>query len=93
MGKYIHNKEENNIYDLFAVANHQGALHGGHYYAYCKNEYDKQWYTFNDSSICDIEENNIVSKYAYILFYKKRQSKYPNLEELYNKPLEEIKGI
>ncbi len=93
MGKYIQNKDENNIYDLFAVANHQGALHGGHYFAYCKNDNDNQWYTFNDSTISDIEENNVCSKYAYILFYKKRQSKYPNLEELYNKTFEEIKGI
>ena len=95
MGKYIHYKEnenENNdyIYDLFAVSNHDGDLNGGHYYAYCKNIYENKWFEFNDSCVSEINENNIVSKSAYVIFYKKRNSKYKNIEELYNKPFKEI---
>ena len=95
MGKYIHYKEnenENNdyIYDLFAVSNHDGDLNGGHYYAYCKNIYENKWFEFNDSCVSEINDNNIVSKSAYVIFYKKRNSKYKNIEELYNKPFKEI---
>ena len=93
MGKYIHYKEnENNdyIYDLFAVSNHDGSLEGGHYIAYCKNYYENKWYNFNDAYVSEIDENNIITNSAYVLFYKKRYCKYQNIEELYNKPFEEI---
>ncbi len=93
MEKFIHYKENensDNIYDLFAISNHVGNLDGGHYFAYCKNIYENKWYEFNDSSVSLIDENNIVSKNAYVLFYKKRNTKYKNLEEFYNKPFEEI---
>ena len=93
MGKYIYNIEEDKdyIYDLFGVANHQGGLSGGHYYAYCYNNIENKWYSFNDSRVDEIDTNNIVTKNAYILFYKKRNSNYPVIEELYNKPFEDIK--
>ena len=93
MGKYIKYNEietNDNIYDLFAVANHFGGLHGGHYIAYCKNYIENKWYEFNDSRVSDIDENNIVSSSAYVLFYKKRNTLYPNIEELYQKSYEEI---
>ena len=50
-----------------------------------------KWYSFNDSRVDEIDTNNIVTKNAYILFYKKRNSNYPVIEELYNKPFEDIK--
>jgi len=93
MGKYIKYNEietNDNIYDLFAVANHFGGLHGGHYIAYCKNYIENKWYEFNDSRVSDIDENNIVSSSAYVLFYKKRNTLYPNIQELYQKTYEEI---
>ena len=93
MGKYIHYKENensDNIYDLFAVSNHDGSLEGGHYIAYCKNYFENKWYNFNDAIVSEINENNIITKSAYVLFYKKRYCKYQNIEELYNKPFEEI---
>jgi ubiquitin carboxyl-terminal hydrolase 4/11/15 len=93
MEKFIHYKENensDNVYDLFAISNHVGNLDGGHYFAYCKNIYENKWYEFNDSSVSLIDENNIVSKNAYVLFYKKRNTKYKNIEEFYNKPFEEI---
>ena len=70
--KYLPTQKEKYIYDLFAVANHVGGLQGGHYYAYCKNSKDGEWYEFNDSHVSPYSkrENNSSSQ-AYILFYKK----------------------
>ena len=91
MGQYMsNNKEGENIYDLFAVANHRGGLHGGHYFAYCKNYLDNNWYEFNDSNVSKIEKKDIVTKGAYVLFYSKREKNQINEEELFLKPLIEI---
>ena len=38
----------------------------------------------------EIDESKIVSSSAYVLFYKKRNTLYPNIEELYQKAYEEI---
>ena len=88
IGEYIQykeNKQENYLYDLFAVANHKGTLDKGHYYAYCKNKDNKKWYEFNDSNVKEIEEKNIITSQAYILFYKKKQSLFPDIDKLYSK--------
>ena len=90
IAEYLPNKKENNIYDLFAVANHVGGLFGGHYFAYCKNYLDGEWYEFNDSKVIKIEEKKVVSEKSYVLFYKKRREKKINEEELFKKPLIEI---
>ena len=65
---------------MFAISNHYGSLNGGHYTAYCENPIAKTWYEFDDSSVTKISssnsleeiENVIVSKAAYVLFYKLR---------------------
>ena len=74
LGKYLSNNKESYIYDLFAVANHSGGLHGGHYYAYCKNSKEGEWFEFNDSNVNIIETKKIVSSNAYVLFYKRRRN-------------------
>ncbi|XP_065058789.1 ubiquitin carboxyl-terminal hydrolase 15-like [Rhopilema esculentum] len=61
------------VYDLHAVSNHYGGMGGGHYTAYCKNFYDGKWYYFDDSSVSIADENQIVSKAAYVLFYTRRK--------------------
>ncbi len=93
MGKYIiynENTVNDNIYDLFAVGNHFGFLSGGHYIAYCKNFLDDKWYEFNDGYVEEIDENKIVSSSAYVLFYKRRNSYFENIEDLYKKTFELI---
>ena len=93
MGKYLiynENTNNDNIYDLFAVANHFGGLHFGHYIAYCKNKIENKWFEFNDSNVSEIDESKIVSSSAYVLFYKKRNSCYQNIDELYQKVFEKI---
>uniref|UniRef100_F1KVS2 Ubiquitin carboxyl-terminal hydrolase n=1 Tax=Ascaris suum TaxID=6253 RepID=F1KVS2_ASCSU len=60
------------VYDLIAVSNHAGGLGGGHYWAWARNGDD--WYDFNDASVSAMPQPNdpIVSKEAYVLFYRKR---------------------
>ena len=55
------------LYDLFAVSNHFGQLQAGHYTAMTLN--NGKWFQFNDHKISCIEEHDIVSSAAYILFY------------------------
>jgi ubiquitin C-terminal hydrolase len=54
-------------YTLYCVINHQGTLHQGHYYAFCRKE--NKWYSFNDDYIDEVSEENIISHNAYTLFY------------------------
>ena len=93
MNKYIKYDEtgkNDNIYDLFAVANHQGNFTGGHYNAYAKNFIKNKWYEFDDEYIKEINENDIITESSYVLFYAKRNSKYENIEKIYKKPFENI---
>ncbi|XP_033907814.3 ubiquitin carboxyl-terminal hydrolase 31-like isoform X2 [Acipenser ruthenus] len=60
------------LYDLYAVCNHHGTMHGGHYTAYCKNSVDGQWYCFDDSDVQPIADDDLCKQTAYILFYQRR---------------------
>jgi len=62
---------ENTVYDLYGVVNHEGALGGGHYYAFI-NGGDGVWRCYNDDKITVEPESSIVSRNAYILFYQRR---------------------
>ncbi|KAJ8245506.1 hypothetical protein GJAV_G00271450 [Gymnothorax javanicus] len=61
-------------YDLIAVSNHYGGMGGGHYTAFAKNKDDDKWYYFDDSSVSPANEDQIVSKAAYVLFYQRRDT-------------------
>jgi hypothetical protein len=63
------NTNYNTKYDLIGVINHYGGASFGHYTAYCLN--NGNWLEYNDQSISYIDENNVVSNAAYVLFYKK----------------------
>ncbi|XP_057356857.1 ubiquitin carboxyl-terminal hydrolase 43-like isoform X3 [Manis pentadactyla] len=62
------------LYDLYAVCNHHGSLQGGHYTAYCRNSLNGQWYSFDDSTVEPLLEDEVNTRGAYILFYQKRNS-------------------
>ena len=62
--------KDHSVYDLFAVSEHYGGTGFGHYTAVCKN-FDK-WYSYNDSSVHETSESNIISSGAYVLFYRRR---------------------
>jgi len=64
-------KKYKSFYNLYGICNHSGSLGGGHYYAYCKNT-NGQWYNYNDSTVTKIEPEDLITKNAYCLFYKKR---------------------
>jgi ubiquitin carboxyl-terminal hydrolase 4/11/15 len=87
ISEYVMNKNDlPPIYDLFAISNHFGGVGGGHYMAYAMNPLTKTWHEFNDSSVNSINEENLVTSAAYVLFYRRRDlEKYVNLEDLYSK--------
>jgi ubiquitin C-terminal hydrolase len=65
-------QKERPMYDLFAVANHEGNMNSGHYYSYTWNHASRNWYYQNDHEIKLIKNlSKIVSPEAYILFYTK----------------------
>jgi len=55
-------------YQLYAVANHIGTLHFGHYYADCKS-LRNGWHRFDDHKVTSIQASDIRENYAYCLFY------------------------
>lgn len=59
----------NSKYDLYAVINQMGSLNGGHYNAFIKNN---EWFLFDDETVLKINEEMIITRNAYILFYKKK---------------------
>ena len=81
-------------YDLFAVSNHYGELEYGHYNATCLNYSNKHWYNFNDKKVEIISDDNpdsIVTKDAYVLFYRQRKMENIDWEHIYNKQYKDIK--
>ena len=72
MNKFMTLKDGRNyIYDIFAVSEHYGSSGGGHYTAICKN-YDGNWYTYDDSNCSPSSEKEVVTRNAYVLFYRRR---------------------
>jgi len=44
----------------------------GHYYAYSKNDEDKLWYEFNDTSVWQIksiDDVKIFKNYIFLIFF------------------------
>uniref|UniRef100_A0A8C0GBJ9 ubiquitinyl hydrolase 1 n=1 Tax=Chelonoidis abingdonii TaxID=106734 RepID=A0A8C0GBJ9_CHEAB len=62
----------NSLYDLYAVCNHHGSMQGGHYTAYCRNSLDGRWYSYDDSAVEPVQEDEVSTRGAYILFYQRR---------------------
>ena len=94
MNNYMTNNNENNIYDLFAVANHYGTLTYGHYTAYCKNYDDGFWYEYNDRVVTKIDKENeesvIVSPEAYLLFYRQKKNDLIKWDKIFSKNFQNI---
>ncbi|KAF9875602.1 ubiquitin carboxyl-terminal hydrolase [Colletotrichum karsti] len=79
-------KEE--IYDLIAVDDHFGGLGGGHYTAYGRNFVDGQWYNYNDTSVSKISPESVITRAAYLLFYRRRSDGPlggPRFKEIFDK--------
>lgn len=72
---------DDNLFDLYAVCNHYGNMQGGHYTAFCKNIADNKWYTFDDTKVTEMPEEEVVTRAAYLLFYQRRSTKQCNISD------------
>ncbi|CAL9751500.1 unnamed protein product [Musa acuminata subsp. burmannicoides] len=73
LSKYVMHRtsaSQSHAYELYAVSNHYGALGGGHYSAYAKLIEEDSWYHFDDSHVSPVEEDEIKTSAAYVLFYR-----------------------
>jgi ubiquitin carboxyl-terminal hydrolase 47 len=52
------------VYDLFAIMIHSGSASGGHYYAYIKDFETGNWYSFNDTSVTPITQEDICKSFG-----------------------------
>ncbi len=65
-------EREGGLYDLYAVINHFGESGAGHFFTYCRNWKDGNWYSHDDSRITRIDEKDVIRNSAYMLFYHRR---------------------
>jgi len=56
-------------YRLYAVSNHSGSIHGGHYIAHVKH--GEQWYYASDSHTSREDLKRVLNAEAYLLFYER----------------------
>ncbi|XP_044486865.1 ubiquitin carboxyl-terminal hydrolase 9-like isoform X2 [Mangifera indica] len=72
LSKYLKSRSgESYVYDLYAISNHYGGLGGGHYTAYAKLIDENRWYHFDDGHVSHINEADIKTSAAYVLFYRR----------------------
>ncbi|KAH0879144.1 hypothetical protein HID58_066538 [Brassica napus] len=75
LSKYVMNKDgQSCLYELYAVSNHYGGMGGGHYTAYAKLMDENKWYDFDDSRVSPVDESEIKTSAAYVLFYQRVKS-------------------
>jgi len=76
-------------YDLFAVLNHWGIMEGGHNWAFVRTDKfaqcpnigefmqdsaeDEEWCSFDDEKLSRIKREQVVTPFAYVLFYRRRR--------------------
>ncbi|KAK4787420.1 hypothetical protein SAY86_011253 [Trapa natans] len=71
---YVPNKKSSarQLYELYALINHYGTSIGsGHYTANIKLLDENRWYNFDDSLVTPINEDEVISSGAYVLFYRR----------------------
>lgn len=59
------------VYELSSVIVHKGKMDSGHYVSFSR-VYD-EWFMFDDSKVVLVEENEVLSSEAYMLFYVVRE--------------------
>lgn len=84
---YVVDKKEGEEYkyDLFAIANHYGSMGFGHYVAFAKNHFKQNWYEFNDSSVSQRNESELIGSSAYVLFYRKQGTENQDYSSVYER--------
>ncbi|KAI8967242.1 hypothetical protein BDF20DRAFT_1004934 [Mycotypha africana] len=71
-------KEEDNIYTLFAVVNHQGKMDTGHYTMYAKHR--NEWFRFDDHNVTTAYQKEVLDSKAYMCFYIKKSLEYEHVD-------------
>ncbi|XP_078162483.1 ubiquitin-specific protease 8 isoform X2 [Carex rostrata] len=74
LSKYITHRVDDSAsthYRLYAISNHYGHMGGGHYTAYVFHDREKRWYDFDDRCVSVVQEDNIKTAAAYVLFYRR----------------------
>lgn len=64
------NGVDSNCYELYAISNHYGGMGGGHYTAFVQHGRGR-WYDFDDSLVSAVDEAQIKTSSAYVLFYRR----------------------
>lgn len=61
-------------YELIGVVNHSGTADFGHYFAFCKDGFNggDNWFEYNDASVSAVKEENVITKNAYVLMYRRK---------------------
>lgn len=59
------------VYELSSVVVHKGKMDNGHYIGYAR--VGDEWFMFDDSKVVLVEEADVLSSEAYMLFYVIRQ--------------------
>jgi len=80
-------KPNSQLYDLYAIVNHimYHTAGGGHYTTYVASDTQHSgqkaqiWLKCNDSTVSRIDKEDLVSKDAYILFYKRKEFTASNI--------------
>jgi len=72
LSKYTINYENKScIYSLSCISIQSGSLHGGHYYAACRNNRDGKWYLYDDANVSECSLERVMNENPYCLFYER----------------------
>nr|KAF6414724.1 ubiquitin specific peptidase 21 [Molossus molossus] len=71
LGDFASDKAGSPVYQLYALCNHSGSVHYGHYTALCRCQ--TGWHVYNDSRVSPVSENQVASSEGYVLFYQLTQ--------------------
>jgi hypothetical protein len=52
------------VYELYAVLIHSGAISGGHYYVYIRDQDSGKWWNFNDSTVSEIGVDKVLEAWG-----------------------------
>eukprot|EP00117_Sycon_ciliatum_P024304 scpid10603/ scgid1915/ Ubiquitin carboxyl-terminal hydrolase 43; Deubiquitinating enzyme 43; Ubiquitin thioesterase 43; Ubiquitin-specific-processing protease 43 len=58
-------------YKLIGLVNHVGQLNRGHYMAVCRSVLTNHWYSYDDSKVVPTEQDKLVTRDAFLLFYQR----------------------
>ncbi|KAL9427872.1 hypothetical protein AB3S75_029957 [Citrus x aurantiifolia] len=76
--RFSYSSSRRQLYELYALTNHYGGMGSGHYTAHIKLLDENRWYNFDDSHISPINEDDVKSAAAYVLFYRRVKSDVSN---------------